>query len=347
MKSNECGCGSGPGKGDVRSSNDGTQVSMLSTRLSLKDRLGDTGSRLGISRSRYSVTPGLYAVGSPNEDSHVFVTANYKLTVDSLRRELSGMDAWVLILDTKGINVWCAAGKGTFGTKELTGRIAEVGLEKRVRHRTVILPQLAAPGVSAPAVAKSSGFRVVYGPVRARDIPAFLSNGLKKDDSMRRVQFRLGDRMAVSGIEVVHSWPFFAVLLAVAAVLSLPFNEGYFGRLIASFLPFAGSVIVGTLVFPALLPLLPTRVFSLKGAILGAGWAVAAALIWGMSFVRAAGTALVVIPVVSFIAMNFTGSSTFTCQTGAELEVKRGLIPMAACLVIGLAVSAVSRFAGI
>jgi hypothetical protein len=343
MSSN--GCGSGLGADFY--SYGGAQVPMLSKRLSLKDRLGDAGSRLGIFRSRYSVSPGVYAVGSPNEDSRVLVTANYKLTVDSLRKELSEIDAWILILDTKGINVWCAAGKGTFGTKELISRISEVGLEKLVRHRTLILPQLGAPGVSAPAILKSSGFRVIYGPVRARDIPAFLSNGLKKDDRMRRVQFRFADRMAVSGIEVVHSWPFFAALLAVAAILSLPFNEGYFGRFLASFLPFAGSVLVGTLVFPALLPLLPTRVFSVKGAILGAGWAVAAALIWGMSFVRAAGTALIVVPVVSFIAMNFTGSSTFTCQTGAELEVKRGLIPMVACLIIGMAVSAVSSFTGI
>ena len=343
----DSGDGRGSGLGTGFFSYGGTQVPLLPTRLSFKDRLGDARSRLGIFRSRFSISPGVYAVGSPNEDSEVFVTANFKLTVDSLRKELAGIDAWVLILDTKGINVWCAAGKGTFGTKELTNRIAEVGLEKLVRHRTLILPQLGAPGVSAPAVLKSSGFRVIYGPVRARDIPAFLSNGLKKDDSMRRVQFRFADRMAVSGIEVVHSWPFLAALLAVAAILSIPFDAGYLGRLLAAFMPFAGSILVGTLVFPALLPLLPTRMFSVKGAILGAGWAVAAALIWGMGFVHAAGTALIVVPVVSFIAMNFTGSSTFTCQTGAELEVKRGLIPMVASLIIGIAVSAVSRFAGI
>ena len=56
----------------------------------------------------YSVPPGLRD-REPTGDSDVFVTANYKLTFDILRRELKGLHAWVLVLDTKSINVWCAA----------------------------------------------------------------------------------------------------------------------------------------------------------------------------------------------------------------------------------------------
>ncbi len=342
-----CGCGADSVfKAGTHSFGEGAYPS-LPTRLSFADRLGSLRMRLDIGRSRYSVPAGLYAVGTPDADSNVFVTANYKMSVDSLRRELEGMNAWVLVLNTRGINVWCAAGKGTFGTKELTGRIALTGLGNVVRHRTLILPQLGAPGVSAPAVLKATGFTVKYGPVRARDIPAFLANGMKKDDAMRRVGFGLRDRLAVSGVELVHSWPFLAAALALAFVFSLPLDGGIIQRMIRRFLPYGCAVIAAAVLFPALLPVLPARAFSIKGAVLGAAWSIAAALIWGMGAVEGIGAGLIITPVVSFIAMNFTGTTTFTCQKGAELEVQRGLLPMGIALVAGLALSALSRFAGI
>ena len=113
----------------------------------------------------------------PGSGSDVFVSANYKLSFDILRAALKGLDAWVLVLDTKGINVWCAAGKGTFGTDELIRRISEAALERVVSHTRVIVPQLGAPGVSASAVQRATGFRVHYGPVEARDIREYLAAG--------------------------------------------------------------------------------------------------------------------------------------------------------------------------
>ena len=76
----------------------------------------------------YTVNPGLCRVGNPDDASPALVTANYKMSFDRLRKELSGLDAWIMVLDTKGINVWCAAGKGTFGTEEAVRKIGEVGL---------------------------------------------------------------------------------------------------------------------------------------------------------------------------------------------------------------------------
>ena len=83
----------------------------------------------------YKISPGLYAVGNPDHTSPVLVSANYKLTFDKMRKELSELDCWLLILDTKGINVWCAAGKGTFGTNELVRRISKTRLSKIVSHK--------------------------------------------------------------------------------------------------------------------------------------------------------------------------------------------------------------------
>lgn len=322
---------------------DGRSIPVVSTRLALHDRLGALLVRCDIGRMRYRVEPGLYAVGAPTADSPVLVTASYKLTFDALRRELDGLSAWVLVLDTKGINVWCAAGKGTFGTRELEQRMMSVGLDRIVSHRTVILPQLGAPGVSAPEVEKATGFRVKYGPVRARDIAAYLAAGMTKNDEMRRVRFRLADRMTLTPTELVLAWPFFLAVLAGSALFALPTGAGSLMRFLSLFVPLVGAVLLATVGFPALLPLLPFRAFALKGALLGAAWGVGAALVEGASPLVAAALVLISTPVVSFIAMNFTGSTTFTCQPGAAMEVKRGIIPMVVATVAGIAFAVAGR----
>jgi hypothetical protein len=248
-----------------------------------------------------------------------------------------------MVLDTRGINVWCAAGKGTFGTRELEQKLMAVKLAEVVSHRTLILPQLGATGVSAPAVKQATGWRVRFGPVLARDIPAYLAHGAKKDDAMRRVPFRLPDRMAIAPAELAHSWPLVLGILAASALLGLPFDAGYAGRFLGMGLPLIGAVVVGTILFPALLPFLPFRAFSLKGALLGAVWGVGSALLVRASLPGAIALTLIAAPIASFLSMNFTGASTFTCQPGAALEVKRGMIPMISSLVLGLGVSIAGR----
>jgi hypothetical protein len=325
---------------------DGRSIPVVSTHLGAADRLGGVGVRFDIGRMRYRVEPGLYAVGSPAAESPVLVTANYKLSFDALRRELSGLSAWILVLDTKGVNVWCAAGKGTFGTRELERRIIAVRLDRVVSHRTLILPQLGAPGVSAPEVEKASGFRVKYGPVRAEDIPAYLAGGMKKDEAMRRVRFRLSDRMTIAPTELVHAWPFLLAVLAASALLALPPGPGWLPRFLPFLVPLVGAVLLAALGFPALLPVLPFRAFALKGATLGAAWGIAAALVERAPLPAAAALALLSASIVSFIAMNFTGATTFTCQPGAALEVKRGLVPMIAASVAGIACAVAGRLLG-
>ena len=162
---------------------------------------------------------GPVRLGSPTTDSPVFASANYTLSFDALRSALAGTDAWILVLDTKGINVWCAAGKGTFGTGELIRRIAVTGLSEVVAHRKIILPQLGAPGVSAQEVARYSGFSVRYGPVRARDLPEYLTTHTATRE-MRTVRFPLADRLVLCPMELVHA---LLPMIAVAVVLySLP-----------------------------------------------------------------------------------------------------------------------------
>lgn len=332
----------------------GRSVALVSTALARRDRLGDIAVRWDIRRNDYKVEPGLYAVGDPDPASPVLVTANYKLSFDKLRKELAGLSAWILVLDTKGVNVWCAAGKGTFGTAELLDKLARLRLGDIVSHRVLVLPQLGASGVSAPEIAKVSGFRVAWGPVRAADIPAYLAAGMKKTEAMSRVEFKLADRMAVAPVELVQAWPVILAGLALSFLGALPLGPSFGSRLAWLLAATLGSVAVGSLAFPALLPYLPTRAFSIKGAFLGALWGLACALgataagPGGGAMGVGLGAALVLscAPVASFIALNFTGSSTYTSQGGANLEVEKSIIPTIASLALGLCLGAASRVFG-
>jgi NAD-dependent dihydropyrimidine dehydrogenase PreA subunit len=140
---------------------------------------------------------GLRTVGTPDESSPVLLTGNYDLTVRRLLAALEGCDVWVVVAPTRGINVWCAAAGGHMTTHQVVGALKTSGVGDRVRHRTVILPQLAATGVLALDVFRRCKWRVRFGPVSALDLPAYLASG-EKTDAMRRVEFPLGDRLQMA-----------------------------------------------------------------------------------------------------------------------------------------------------
>lgn len=297
----------------------------ISTQMAFSDTLGAWKARWGINRMNYKINPGVYAVGTPDKSSPVLVTANYKLTFDALRKELSDFDAWILVLDTKGINVWCAAGKGTFGTRELVNRIGKARLHEIVAHRTLILPQLGAPGVSAYEVTKQTGFRVIYGTVRAKDIKEFINSGMKATDEMRTVKFNIIDRMVLTPMELVGTFKVSLIIFGILFLLNL-FAINPFG--ITDFYAYAGALAVGCVITPILLPWIPGSAFAWKGWLLGLVWGVSVNLLNGwavspsLSLIRGLGYLLVLPSVSAFYAMNFTGSSTYTSLSGVLKEMK-------------------------
>ncbi len=206
-------------------------VPQVAAQLQRKDHWGTIKARFGVGRMDYMIDPGLYALGNPDSKSPVLVTANYKMSFDYLRRELSGRNVWILVLDTKGINVWCAAGKGTFGTEELIKRIASGRLKEIVSHRQLILPQLGAPGVAAHTVKKISGFKVFYGPVRAEDLPVYLDSGMKVTPEMRIMTFPLKDRAVLIPIEFVAAAKPFLIIAPVLYILGgIGGHEGFWAN---------------------------------------------------------------------------------------------------------------------
>jgi hypothetical protein len=270
----------------------------------------------------------LYKIGTPDSSSPVLVTANYKLTFDVLRSELADVDAWILVLDTNGVNVWCAAGKGTFGTEELVRRMQATGLSDVVSHRKLVVPQLGATGVAAHEVRRLCGFKVVYGPVRASDITAFLEAGMTATSRMRQVTFTVGERFEVIGVELasVLKW----IVPIVVVMVLLAGGESVLDRVSAAMTmasPILTGVLAGVVLVPILLPWIPGRAFSLKGAILGA--VVVGATLALMPGVRSAAVGvplfLLGTTAASFLAMQFTGSTTFTSPSGVEWEMRRAL----------------------
>jgi NAD-dependent dihydropyrimidine dehydrogenase PreA subunit len=153
------------------------------------------------------ITCGLITIGNPDETSPVFVTGNYHLTVAKVKKVLQGMDCYLLVANTDGINVWCAATGGHFTDHDVISVLKTSGIADMVDHRTVILPQLAAAGVNAKNIKKKTGWDIVWGPVDAEDIPAFLESG-KKSEDMRSVGFPLKNRM-----EIGVAWAFPASII--------------------------------------------------------------------------------------------------------------------------------------
>lgn len=328
------------------------QVPVVSSVLSWADRVGGYKVRWGFGRYTYTVDPGLYAVGTPDDRSPVLVSANYKLSFDALRRELGRRSAWILALDTRGINVWCAAGKGTFGTDEVVHRVESADLPLTVSHNVIVLPQLGAPGVNGPEVRRRTRFRVVYGPVRAADVPAFLDAGMRATAEMRRVRFTLRDRLVLVPVEIANELKIAAIATTVVALVG-GVGSGWYSlaraadRGLIGLAAVLGALFAGTVLTPLLLPWVPGRMFSTKGAIVGA---VAAAALFAKaalsgvasSPVTLAAAALFVIAGSSFGAMNFTGTSTYTSLHGVEKEM-RLVMPWQA---LGAAVASVLWIAG-
>lgn len=325
----------------------------VSSKLSIGDRLAAARLRLGIGRNKAAIGPGLYFAGKPDPNSPVLVTANYRLSFDALRKELSGVNAWIMAIDTKGVNVWCAAGKGTFCAGEIARRARLCGLDAAAPKAPLILPQLSASGVDANELRRATGRKVLFGPVRARDIKPYLEAGMRKTAGMSTVDFTLADRAVLIPIELVHARPLFLASLIVPLALALPFDPLYGARYGAYAAYLAASLAAGAAGVPLLLPWLPGRFFSVRSLAPFAATTAAAAL-YAFSSPGAMGnprlsetfhavptTAAVLLSgaAAAYIAMNFTGSSTFTNQKGAELEVRRTLPFIAGAVISGCVLS--------
>jgi hypothetical protein len=358
-KEASCSCG-GPSKeikrykavsGSRKIAVAGYSMTRVPVKPALMELFEDLLARFGIGRMDHAVEPGLYGSGCPDKNSPVLVSANYKMSFNALRKELGGIDAWILVIDTKGVNVWCAAGKGTFGTDELINRVQKTGLGTIIEHRELIVPQLGAPGIAAYWVKKATKFRVIYGPVEAKDIKGFLKAGKKATEEQRTVCFGAGKRMEVSLLEFAVTFRV-SLVIAAAAVLAASFTGrgfsvagGFSGA--AIFLGALSVALISSTFAPALLlPYIPGKMFSVKGAVTGA--------VFSAVFVAAARSSITPLTAVSivlmstafssFVFMNYTGTTTFTSLTGVRREISVSIVPQSILLLAGAALQIIDFF---
>jgi hypothetical protein len=319
-------------------------IPIVATQLDARDYLWAFLVRIGIGRNNYKISPGLYGVGNPGNNSPVLVTANYKLTFDTLRKELKGIDAWLLVLDTRGINVWCAAGKGTFSTEELVNRVRLAELEKVVSHRELVVPQLGATGVAGYRVNKLCGFKIIWGPIKAGDIRSFIENEKKATEAMRRITFTISERLVLIPVEISELLKPTLLAMILAFIISgigsdiFSFSAAWNrGKMII--MAYIAGILGGAIAVPAFLPWLPGKAFSFKGIWTGivAGLFILLFFLEPESRLEIFSIMLISMTVSSFFAMNFTGATPFTSPSGVEKEMRKAIPIQAATLLIAIA----------
>jgi hypothetical protein len=313
------------------------RIPLVTSDLTIGDRISSWKLRWGMGRMSAIVPPGLYALGTPGPDDPVVVTANYKMSYDLVRKALAGRSLWILVLETYGVNVWCAAGKGTFGTEELVRRIEKTGLSRVIEHRRLVLPILGATGVAGHKVQACTGFQVRYASIRAEDLPEFLDNGMVTTAVMRELNFTFRDRLVLIPVELLIYLKKLALVSALLFLLPALLGDPMAGT--RAVIAFLAAAMGGIVVTPLLLPWLPGRSFTLKGAVVGLVMVFAWYLSTDGGDISASATAAAfcLVPAVSaFFALNFTGCTPFTSRSGVKKEMRIALPIMGCVVLLGL-----------
>ncbi len=318
-------------------------VPRVSPRWSPYDHLWAALVRLGVGRDSYRISPGLYALGEPDQDSPVLVTGNFKLTFDTVRSKLNGRSCWLLVLETYGINVWCAAGKQSFSTEEVARMVRLTGLDKIVSHRRLILPQLAGPSVAAHRLGKLCGFSGVFGPVRIEDLPEFLDSGMQASRDMRFVRFPLAQRLVVALVEVYGARKFLMWALLACLLLAVLGPGGFslsgiLGAALGAYAVVLLGFATGVFLVPALLPHIPLRSFAAKGLAAGAITGLFPAALLSGSALMALPPLMACSAFASWFAMHYTGSTPFTSLSGVDREMRRYMPVQGGLLFIAVAI---------
>ncbi|MDD3161614.1 MAG: mercury methylation corrinoid protein HgcA [Bacteroidales bacterium] len=322
----------------------------VSIRLTLVDRIGALKMRGGFGRDNYRVKPGLYKVGYPDSQSDVLVSANYKLSFDVLRSNLDSLNVWILVVDTKGVNVWCSAAKGNFSTDSVVKSLKETSLEHIVQHRRIILPQLSASGVAAHKVKEQTGFNVLFGPVEARDIKSFIEAGYKATAAMRKVTFPMKERAKLIPVDFLYEKYKLLFIMGLFFFLSGLDRTGFwFSKMIDTYMfpliTILGGYIAGIVITPLFLPWIPFRAFALKGAFWGLSTTLVINRMFDVPALDAVSMGLIGVGIASFMAMNFTGSSTYTSLSGVRKEMKWAVPFQIACMTVGTILFLISKLA--
>ena len=146
---------------------------------------------------------------------------------------------------------------------------------------------------------------------------------------MRIKDFGLMERLVLVPMEVVPAVK--SGLFAVAGLFGLSFLLAGFsiakalGLLLVPAAAMGTSILAGAVLAPILLPWLPGRAFSIKGWVMGMLSALSLVFIVHGPLSTTVALLVSVPAMAAYLAMNFTGSSTFTSLSGVRKEMRFAL----------------------
>jgi len=204
-----------------------------------------------------AVPPAVYALGRPDHDDPVLLTGNFLASVAAVRSAMAKRDAYLIVEDTDGWNVWCAADAGLFNAEKAAAQIELYGLDELVAAHRVIVPRLGGR-IHAP-LAALTGWQVSVGPIEARDLPLFLAEGMRPQMRSLERLYRLPERIRVGALTLIQLPLFLLPLRLLPSRLRRP--AWRFALAAGCLLPLAHDR-------------LPGRTGVAKGAVLGCAAAV-------------------------------------------------------------------------
>jgi hypothetical protein len=150
---------------------------------------------------------------------------------------------------------------------------------------------------------------------------------------MRRVRFPFKDRIVLTPVEIVGHGKYALPAAVVLFLLSGLGSDGYsISRMVGyglwSAVLLSAAWISGAVMTPALLPWLPGRAFSVKGAWVGVFILIITGLVFSAyaeafhSWASALAWLFIIPAITSFLGMEFTGSSTYTSLSGVRKEMR-------------------------
>jgi acetyl-CoA decarbonylase/synthase complex subunit gamma len=181
----------------------------------------------------------------------------------------------------------------------------------------------------------------------AEDLPAFLDAGCNATAEMRRKRFPIGERLALIPVDLVGTGKWLLPAAALALLLGgVAHRDGLVAGVLdhglTGALVLLGAAVAGVIATTLLLPHLPFRAFAAKGAVVGFAFT-AVLLVWrgggdpsALLRLEAVGLLLMATALAAFLAMNFTGASTYTSLSGVRREMRIAVPAEIAAALAGL-----------
>ena len=283
-------------------------------------------------RRTYVIEPGLYYTGDKYDpDAPLIATSNYHLTVFLVLRHLQGTNTRLLVVDTDGINVWCAAGKGQFGNTTIKAQLNRYDTEVMWGETkpTLILPKFGLAGVNLSELQKS-GVKPVIGPLYAKDLPKYLFESPYRDRSKDMVVFGLKSR--------IFTWlPGFMQTLFYAMILILLLMVITGGAIAWGVVVLMG--LIATL-YPFFFPWIPGKRFAVKGLWLSGFISVGLLAMFVLNLITEV-SLLQAVPFALasglFFGLSYTGNSAVSNYSRVRVETARFLPITVVLYIISLA----------